>query len=66
MCWWAWCFIRELPLLTVEFPGVWHVCGTIHWSGCQSPGGEYLKEGSSLSRGPEARLVYPLPWPSGR
>ncbi len=22
------CFVRELPLLTVEVPGVWHVCGT--------------------------------------
>jgi hypothetical protein len=28
MRWWAGCFARELPLLTVKAPGVWHVCGT--------------------------------------
>jgi hypothetical protein len=26
--WWAGRSIRELPPLTVEAPGVWHVCGT--------------------------------------
>jgi hypothetical protein len=30
MRWWAGCFIRELPPLTVEAPGVWHICGTSH------------------------------------
>ena len=28
MRWWAVRFVRELPPVTVEAPGVWHRCGT--------------------------------------
>lgn len=63
MRWWAVCFIRELPLLTVEPPGVWHICGTSHRTRANSSG-PLVSEGSSLSRarpGGGAIRVYPLP-----
>src|SRR5438067_12093876 len=28
MCWSDECCARELPSLTVEAPGMWHICGT--------------------------------------
>src|SRR5215471_6787885 len=30
MRWWTGCLIRELPLLTLNTPGAWHVCGMSH------------------------------------